>query len=394
MADLMRWRTDRDIANLPAPTDTANVRYPHATIKRLYMTVTRGGVRSPCMKYGRGTVYTFGVWPGWRAKHIEEEGARLTRLIDQGGDPAAERQAKRTAPTFNTVCDQLVSDHFPGLRESTRANYQHLISKHIRPWFGHAKVAEITQKDIAVRLRALAADHPYQSNRVRAVLSLLFRLAVKEGVRADNPVEGIRPAHEDKRETYLFPEQISRLVVALHAHPEKISAAAILFMLLTGCRRGEALGMVWNEADIDRATWAKPSTRTKQRQQHRVPLSSAAVGVLHLMWAEHERLRLEGVITPYVFPSNNRPGSPLVSVRKTWLVALHQAGISGIRLHDLRHSFASALVSNGLSLPVIGSLLGHAQPKTTARYSHLYDQTLRSAVEQVGAMVIPLGKRA
>jgi integrase len=296
MADLMRWRTDRDIANLPAPTDTANVRYPHATIKRLYMTVTRGGVRSPCMKYGRGTVYTFGVWPGWRAKHIEEEGARLTRLIDQGGDPAAERQAKRTAPTFNTVCDQLVSDHFPGLRESTRANYQHLISKHIRPWFGHAKVAEITQKDIAVRLRALAADHPYQSNRVQAVLSLLFRLAVKEGVRADNPVEGIRPAHEDKRETYLFPEQISRLVVALHAHPEKISAAAILFMLLTGCRRGEALGMVWNEADIDRATWAKPSTRTKQRQQHRVPLSSAAVGVLHLMWAEHERLRLACLI--------------------------------------------------------------------------------------------------
>src|SRR5262249_13108610 len=105
-----------------------------------------------------------------------------------------------------------------------------------------------------------------------------------------------------------------------------------------------------------------------------------------------ERLHRHGVITPYVFPSIRRPAERLTEVKRTWSAACKAAGLSNVRLHDLRHSFASALVSGGLNLPVIGQLLGHTQPRTTHRYSHLYDETLRDAAERVGAMAVGGGK--
>jgi integrase len=389
----MRWRTNRDIEALPLPVDTANIRYPHAMVKRLMCTVTKAGARSFAMKRRGSPLYTFGAYPSWNAKQAEEEGKRLNRLYDQGLDPGAERKAKRTAPLFDALCDLTETAHLPTLADTTRADYAWMIRHYARPWLGKKPVAEVTQKEIATKLREIAQSHRYQSNRLRALLSTLFGLAVREGWRGDNPVKGIKPAHEDRRERYLDPQEIAHLVEALQAHPEKISAAAILFLLLTGARRGEALRATWSEFDPDRGIWTKPSANTKQRRQHRIPLSTAAIAVLRDMWVENERLRKEGVITPYVFPSSKRPAQPLTEVKRTWANVRKQAGLADVRLHDLRHSFASALVSGGLNLPAIGALLGHSQPQTTARYSHLYDTTLRDAAEKVGAMVIPLAGR-
>jgi integrase len=389
----VRWRTDRDIANLPIPTNRANVRYPHATVKRLFCTVTKAGARSPCMKYGNA-LFTFGTFPSWTAREAEAEGKRLNVLIDRGGDPAAERKAKQQAPIVHDLCTRLAAEHFPSLRPSTRKEYARILDRHVRPWWGRLKVAEVAEKDVRAKLRELAGERPYMANRVRSVLSLVFKLAVKEALRHDDPSAAIKPAHEDRRENYLDPEQIARLVAALQAHPEKISASAILVLLLTGCRLAEALNARWSEFDLDRAVWVKPSTRTKQKRQHRIPLSSAAVAVLREMQAENERLRSEGAITPYVFPSSKRPGQPLTTIAWTWRTCRDQAGLKGFRVHDLRHSFASVLVSNGLSLPTIGALLGHSQPAVTARYAHLFDSNLRDAAERMGAVVAPAGRRS
>jgi len=173
--------------------------------------------------------------------------------------------------------------------------------------------------------------------------------------------------------------------------------------MLTGARRGEVLGARWDMFDLDTGVWIKPSAHTKQRTEHRVPLSAPAIELL-------KELR-NGTVSPYVFPSPN--GGPLSDVKRTWLSVCRKAGLAKqeprrtaggqlvrgkdgaqlliwratARLHDLRHTYASVLASEGLSLPIIGALLGHTQPQTTARYAHLLDDPLRAATERVGALV-------
>jgi integrase len=231
------------------------------------------------------------------------------------------------------------------------------------------------------------------ANRVLALLSVLLNLGIERKMRTDNPCARMPKAPEESRQTYLSPEQITRLAQALAAHPEKISAAAIRFMLLTGCRRNEALASTWAEFDIEAGIWTKPSANTKQKRPHRIPLSAAALTLLGEMRVEADSMRNHGIISPYVFPSGKKQAQALMGVRRTWASACKIASLSGVRLHDLRHSFASALVSVGVGLPTIGAMLGHSQPRTTARYSHLYDTTLRDAAEHVGALVVPLAGR-
>ncbi len=174
-------------------------------------------------------------------------------------------------------------------------------------------------------------------------------------------------------------------------------------MMLTGARRGEVLGARWDMFDLAAGIWVKPSSHTKQRQEHRVPLSAAAVELL-------KGIRVE-CAGPYVFPGS--AGGPLTDVKRTWLSVCRQAGLAiqmpgrvkngngisrkddgpvlawrtTVRLHDLRHTYASILASEGLSLSIIGALLGHTQTQTTARYAHLLDDPLRAATERVGALV-------
>jgi integrase len=148
----------------------------------------------------------------------------------------------------------------------------------------------------------------------------------------------------------------------------------------------------WDDIRLAAGTWTKPGSTTKQRTDHAVPLSAPAKQLL-------ARLR-QRTNSPWVFPADSAPGHR-VAIQKNWLAICKAAKINGLRIHDLRHSFASQLVSSGASLPLIGSLLGHANPITTARYSHLYDSPQRAAVERVGAIltgkapadIVPLERR-
>lgn len=305
------------------------------------------------------------------------------------------RDEARTAPTVADLWAAFEADHLPTRRPSTAGEYRRQAAQYILPRLGQHRVAAVKREDIAALHREIAKPHPYMANRVLALLSVMFNMAVEREMRADNPCARIPKAPEERRESFLSPDQIGRLAEALTTHPETISAAAIRFLMLTGARRNEALAAKWTEFDLTAGVWTKPSANTKQKRTHRVPLSGAAIAVLLEMQAEAARLRAEGTITPYVFPSAKRPAEALGEVRRTWASVCKTVGLTGIRLHDLRHSFASALVSGGVGLPTIGAMLGHSQPRTTARYAHLYDDTLRDAAERVGAMVVPLaGRRA
>ena len=391
--------TDSLVRGLPSPAIGNRVTYD-TEVKGFGVRVTAAGARAFVLNYRaerRERRLTIGSFPDWSVKAAREQAKSLKRQIDVGADPMADRDQDRAAKSVAQLCDLFEAEYLPTRRATTSEDYSSLMRLYIRPRFGKVTVTALRHAEIAALHREIAKRAPYRANRMLAVLSTMMGLAIKEGWRADNPTHGIERANEERRERFLSPAEISRLAAALATHPEKISANAIRLLLLTGARRGEVLSATWDQFDTAAGAWTKPSAHTKQKKPHRIPLSAPALALLADM--RHEAV--EGC--PYVFPSakassqtrhvGGRPGfKPLTEIKRTWASVCKAAGVTDVRLHDLRHSYASVLASSGLSLHIVGALLGHTQPRTTARYAHLYDDALRAATERVGHLVTGAGR--
>jgi integrase len=224
-----------------------------------------------------------------------------------------------------------------------------------------------------------------------------LNLAIRWGWISQNPATGVKRNQEEHRTRYLSHEEIVRLVEAMDGHPDQKAVNAVRLLLLTGARKGEVLSASWSQFDLENGTWTRPSSHTKQKREHRVPLSAPAVQLLTDMKREATGALL--------FPGKN--GRPMSDIKKTWDSACKDAGLvklvdesrrkkdqrddpvykPTVWLHDLRRTYASLLASSGHSLPVIGALLGHTQAQTTQRYAHLFEDPLRQATESVGALV-------
>jgi integrase len=276
---------------------------------------------------------------------------------------------------MKNLFERYASEHLPRKAPRAAADDRSMWERIILPFFGHRKVGDVTHADCDQLHWEIARKHPVRANRVTEVLRKAMNLAVRWGWRTDNPAVGVHRSPEERRERYLDVEEIGRVRDALEKHKERASATAIHLMLLTGCRKGEALAAHWSELDLAAATWTKPSAHTKQRKLHRAELSGAAVALLS-EW----RTECQG---EFVFPG--RAGQPLTDVKRTWEAVRRDAGVSDVRLHDLRHTYASFMASAGHSLLTIGKVLGHTQAQTTARYAHLFDDPLREAAEGVAA---------
>ena len=324
---------------------------------------------------------TIGSYPDWTAAAAREEAKRLKRLIDQGHDPMAERHEERAAPTVNDLCERYLAEYATRKRERSQGEDKSLIEQWIRRELGNRKVADIRHVDIERLHRKITAHGtPVRANRTATLLSKMFALAVRWEMRLDNPVRGIDRNTEEKRARYLSGDELRRLTVALAEHPHQQAANVIRLLLLTGSRRSEVLTARWEQFDLQEGVWTKPSSHTKQKREHRVPLSAATRQLLVGISSDSE----------WVFPSRN--GHHLTDIKKSWHSICKAAGITGVRVHDLRHTYASVLASAGLSLPVIGALLGHTQAATTHRYAHLFDDPLRAATERA-ASISTLKKR-
>ncbi len=230
---------------------------------------------------------------------------------------------------------------------------------------------------------------PFAANRVVAVLSKMFNLAIRWEMRESNPVRGIGRNHEGQRKRYLSADELARLTQALAAHPEPQAADIVRLLMFTGCRKGEALAARWADLDLTSGVWSKPGHTVKQRTDHVAPLSAPARALLSRIREEQAREHPHR-LPEYVFARHGR--GHRATIKHNWAAILRAAGITGLRIHDLRHSFASQLVSSGASLPLIGALLGHSNPTTTARYAHLFDDPQRAAVERIGALIENAGK--
>jgi len=359
-----------------APPVTGNRIIYDAKLPGFGLRITAKGVRSFVLNYrfkGRERRITIGQYPTWKLLAARKQAEHLRRQIDLGIDPLEERIADRTAPTVRDLFDRYALEHLPTKAPRSAADDRSMWIKDILPAMGASKVADLTSADCDELHRAISLKRPTRANRVIEVLRKALNLAIRWEWIDRNPASGARRNPEPKRTRYLGREEVGKLVRALEDHPERVSADALLFMLLTGCRRGEALNAKWSQIDMQHRIWTKPSTETKQRREHRVPFSTAVAQLL-------ERRRAEAVGT-FVFPGSL--GAPLVEVRRTWAKACAVAGLEKVRIHDLRHTFASLLASSGQSLLVVGELLGHSSPQTTKRYANLYDDSLRLAAESV-----------
>ena len=248
-----------------------------------------------------------------------------------------------------------------------------MIDREVLVSLGTRKVHSVTRRDIeALHLRY--ADRPYAGNRLLSLLSKMFSLAASWGWREDNPVRGIPRFPEEKRDRWLSHAELQRLWKVLEAHPNRRSAEAVQLQLLTGSRLGEVLTARRSEFDLERGIWTKPSAHTKQKRTEHLPLNAAALELV--------RRRLESIEPDgeWMFPGNV-DGEPLKELKRFWASVTKDAGLPGYRLHDNRHTYASHLVSDGLSLEIVGRLLGHTSPMTTKRYAHLSDDPLREAAE-------------
>ena len=389
--------TDAVVKRLPTP-DKGNKVYYDDEVAGLGARVTAGGHRSFVFNYrtkaGRERRITIGNCATWATTAARAKAKQLRRLVDGGGDPLADIEDARLAPTMADLIERFESEHLPRRRASTAADYRNMIKNHIAPHFGrHMKVADVTFDDVdRLHRRITAAGHKRRANTVVAVVSRMFSLASRWGMRADNPCKGIEKNIETMRKRYLSGDELLRLTKALAAHPDKQAANVIRVLLLTGCRRGEALAMRWADVDLGAGIWSKPASSVKQNEDHVVPLSAPVRQLLSEIREQQIGVKRKPLGT-FVFPGGGNNGH-LVELKRSWRRLCKTAGISGLRIHDLRHSFASQLVSGGASLPLIGALLGHSNPSTTARYSHLLDDPQRAAVEKVGAVIGAAGQPA
>ncbi len=302
--------------------------------------------------------------------------------VHRGNDPAAQVQAAREAPTIAQLCRRYLHDYATvHKRPRSVEEDKRLVERFIDPQLGARKVPTIARTDIVKLHQSLRAT-PYQANHVLALLSKMMNLAELWGLRPDgsNPCRHVEKFPEQHRERFLSEAELARLADVLtdaeRAQTEGAATiAAIRLLLYTGARLSEILTLKWEHIDFERQCLCLPDSKTGAKT---IYLAPPALNVLsHLT-------RVDG--NPYVIVGA-KAGSHLVNLEKAWLRIRARAGLSDVRLHDLRHSFASVAAAGGLSLPMIGALLGHTQPQTTARYAHLMGDPMRQAAALVGQRI-------
>jgi integrase len=316
----------------------------------------------------------------WTVDTARREANRLIGLISEGKDPS---QAMRDLdnPTLTEASQHFMTEHGEKLKPNTRDKYEILFRLHILPAIGHLRVGELTRTDV-LKFHSRMSGKASTANYCVAIISKLMSWSEERGLRPEqsNPCLRVKKFRENKRQRYLSHEEFARLGTVLDEHAAKggeslFAVAAVRLLLLTGARVGEILTLQWSFVDLQRGLLLLPDSKTGQKT---IRLNPQAAEILMSI------PRVEG--NPHVIVGR-RDGARLINLQKPWRRMRADAGLGDVRMHDLRHSFASMAAASKGSLPMIGKLLGHNHPLTTARYAHLSDDPLQQLNDEVGASI-------
>ncbi len=325
-------------------------------------------------------------------EQARDQARQLLAAVARGENPAETRAAAGEEPTVKDLAARYLAEHAkPKKKPKSVTDDKQKIKDYIGPKLGSRKVASVTREDIG-RLHHQLRDKPIQANRTVALLSKMFNLAEVWGMRppGTNPCRSVTKYREKKRERYLSTEELRRLGEAIRASEGTEPWSALLalrLLLLTGMRSGEVLTLRWEHVDLEHGLLLLPDSKTGQKT---VALGPPAVKLLA------EAPRKKG--NPWVCPATLGGDGHLHDLKGPWtrikaavdkqqdkeqakgtLKPEDRVDVSNVRIHDVRHSFASVGAGAGLSLPLIGALLGHTQAATTQRYAHLANDPLRQA---------------
>ncbi|MEO1140491.1 MAG: site-specific integrase [Pseudomonadota bacterium] len=330
-----------------------------------------------------------------QARKVAQEWLRDVAL---GLDPAAEREASRKAPSIGDVLKRYLKEHAePHKKPSSIRNDKRIIENTLIPEFGKLKIRDFSRQDIG-KLHGKLKDTPYEANRTLALMSKVCNLAEIWGLRTDgsNPCRHIKRYREHRRERLLSEQELAKLGSVLRSAnlgpirdvdgEEKLinpaAVAALRLLLFTGARAGEVLSMKWAWINWRKGRAELPDSKTGQKF---VYLPAPAIAVL-------SELQQQGPDDVYVI-KGKYPATHLTNLKNSWDTIRRVAGLEDVRVHDLRHCFASVGAMQGMSLPLIGALLGHRDIATTHRYAHLRDDPVRSASDRIASEVEALLNR-
>jgi integrase len=372
-----------------------------ADLSGLGLRVTPSGERVYVLKYrlaGRQRWYTIGRHGSpWTPEAARKEATKLLGDVARGVDPAGKRNADRAAVTFGELCDQYLNEGVAHKKPSTIRADRGRINAHLKPLLGKKRADAITRADIERLLSDVKAGKTKAPAPVKrrpgsvvhggigvaaqcvALASTILQFAVDRGVRPDNPARGVRKPPVRQLQRFLSEVELGQLADALNREIEAegnlYPVAAIRLLALTGARRSEIIQLRWRNVDIDRQLLALDDSKTREKIIH---LSPPAIEIL---------INLPRVSGNEFVIAGGKAGRPFVGLDKVWGRIRIAARLPEVRLHDLRHTFASVGASASFGLPIIGKLLGHTQAQTTARYSHLAADPLRKAVNTIGATI-------
>jgi integrase len=333
----------------------------------------------------------------WTPEKARREAQRLLGEIAAGHDPAAAREDARRDLTIAELCDLYLAEGCMTKKASTLTIDRGRIERHIKPLLGKKHVQTLTRADVqrflhdiaagktaadiktGSRGRAIVKGGKGTAGKAVALMGAIFTFAIDRGLRPDNPAHGIKTFQTKKLERFLSQSELAHLGEALAAAEAEgvntVAVAAIRFLVLSGVRKSEALLLKWDEVDFERSCLRLADSKTGAKT---VALGAAALSLLDSL------PRFEN--NPHVFPGSVS-GGPFVGLPKIWYRIRERADLQDVRLHDLRHHFASTGAASGDSLLIIGKLLGHRSAATTQRYAHLSDDPVRAAANRISDQI-------
>ncbi len=317
-------------------------------------------------------------------EQARKQAQQVFAAVTRREDPQAERFKLRSAPTLADVWIRFADEELRLKKPGTVRDYVSMWENHLAPKLGKMWVEELSRRDVDALHKALKIT-PYRANRVLALLSRLMTLteAWEWRQQGSNPCRYIKKFKETPRERYLSKDELYRLGEAMRDLIETGSiwpdmANAIMLLLLTGARKNEILTCEWEWVQWDQCVIFLPDSKTGKKQLY---LSAPAIRILAL-----QKDNTRDPDSKYVFPGRHK-ASNLINLSKPWKRIQKQAGLEGVRLHDLRHTAASIAVGQGVGLPIVGRLLGHSQAQTTHRYAHVDTDPALKAANTIGEII-------